>query len=442
MDLRACFRKVDVTPADDGHPLLGYFTPRLSEGTLDPLHCRLAGLYLGDESLVVAQIDTCLMRAEEADMVASAISRRSGIPRERIMVCASHAHTAPALADLYDVRQDSEYLGFLVSRVEEAAATLRPERKVPARICRGRAPGLAFNRRWFLASGEVVTNPPRRHPALDRPEGPVDDEVNTLAFEAEDGTIPGMLVSISNHADTIGGNRISADWPGLMEREVNAALGADAVVVPLIGAAGNINHFDFTSVLDQTRYEEALRISRGYAAVAAATLSKGQAAESGPLKWAMEQLIVPAIEITPAELKNAREILSRPAPGPREADLTAEDIFRGDPAVERMFAGSLVDLAERGPPGHTVPLQAFRLGDVGIFAIPGEPFVEIGLALKSFPGFDLIMPVGLANGYLGYIPLRECFDRGGYEVKPGPARLCRDAADRILAVLAGLARLL
>lgn len=68
--------------------------------------------------------------------------------------------------------------------------------------------------------------------------------------------------------------------------------------------------------------------------------------------------------------------------------------------------------------------------------------MEIGLALKSFPGFDLIMPVGLANGYLGYIPLRECFDRGGYEVKPGPARLCRDAADRILAVLAGLARLL
>lgn len=103
-----------------------------------------------------------------------------------------------------------------------------------------------------------------------------------------------------------------------------------------------------------------------------------------------------------------------------------------------MFAAALVDLAEHGPPSHTLLLQAFRMGDTGIFAIPGEPFVEIGLALKSLPGFSLTMPVGLANGYLGYIPLRECFDRGGYEVKPGPARLCRDAADMILRVMESL----
>ena len=43
--LRAIFRRVDVTPS---YPvsLLGYFNDRLSEGVLDPLHCRLAA-FLG-----------------------------------------------------------------------------------------------------------------------------------------------------------------------------------------------------------------------------------------------------------------------------------------------------------------------------------------------------------------------------------------------------------
>jgi neutral ceramidase len=72
-------------------------------------------------------------------------------------------------------------------------------------------------------------------------------------------------------------------------------------------------------------------------------------------------------------------------------------------------------------------------------AIPGEPFVEVGLALKAVKGYELIFPVALANGYFGYIPLPENFGRGGYETRPGSAsRLSVDAADRILAALGSL----
>ncbi len=67
--------------------------------------------------------------------------------------------------------------------------------------------------------------------------------------------------------------------------------------------------------------------------------------------------------------------------------------------------------------------------------------MEIGLALKRLPGFGLAVPVGLANGYLGYIPLRENFGRGGYETKPGPALLCRGAAAAILDAFEGMAAL-
>ena len=121
------------------------------------------------------------------------------------------------------------------------------------------------------------------------------------------------------------------------------------------------------------------------------------------------------------------------------ADLTAEDIFAGDPAVERLFASVLLDLVQHRPQLYSVPLQCFRAGPVAFFAMPGEPFVETGLALKGILGPGLAVPVGLANGYFGYIPLRECFTRGGYEVKPGSAVLCRDAADMVLAALREMA---
>ncbi len=437
-ELAVCFHRIDITP-DRPVSLLGYFTDRISKGTLDRLHCRLAALSIGQERLLFVQIDSCLFGRADAERLALAASRSSGIPTERVMVFASHTHTAPGLADLYAVRRDAAYLDFLEAAIAEAASELGSGQRGAVRICRGRAPGLASNRRWWLENGTVATNPPRMHPALVRPEGPVDDEVNTVAFHGQDGRVLGLFVSASNHVDTIGGDLVSADWPGIMEAEIRATLRTDAVVVPFIGAAGNINHFDFSRRLDQSSYGESCRIGKGYASAVLDSLETGVEAGGDPLAAARMTIRLPGIEMSAAELERAREIVSRPPAAADGRDLTAEDIFAGDPGVERIFAQTLLDLAAGRPNDYEVPLQLVRLGRVGFFAIPGEPFVEIGLRLKALPGFDLAIPVGLANGYFGYIPVRESFGRGGYEVKPGPAQLCRDAADRILEAFAEMA---
>ncbi len=437
-DIVASFRSIDITP-DRPVSLLGYFTDRISEGVLDRLHCRLASIADGHERLLFLQVDSCLFGRVDAERLARAASRASGIPAEKVMVFASHTHTAPGLADLYAVKRDAAYLELLEAAIAKAASELGSGERAVVRIGRARAPGLASNRRWWLQNGTVATNPPRMHPSLVRPEGPVDDEVNTVAFHGMDGRLLGLFVSASNHVDTIGGNLISADWPGIMEAEIRAGLRTDAVVVPFIGAAGNINHFDFSRKLDQSSYEESRRIGEGYASVVLDSLEAGVQAREGLLAALRRTIRVPGIEISAAELDRAREIVSRPLAATDGRDLTAEDIFAGDPGVERIFAQALLDLAAGTPKDYEVPLQLTSVGRVGFFGIPGEPFVEIGLALKALPGFDLAIPVGLANGYLGYIPMRENFGRGGYEVKPGPALLCRDAAEMILGAFGEMA---
>jgi len=89
-----------------------------------------------------------------------------------------------------------------------------------------------------------------------------------------------------------------------------------------------------------------------------------------------------------------------------------------------------------------VPLQALRIGDLAMCAIPFETLVEIGLNLKQRSPFPRTMVIGIANGYNGYLPTPEQHQLGGYETWLGTNRVQRDASviitDQLLDMLAEL----
>ena len=65
-----------------------------------------------------------------------------------------------------------------------------------------------------------------------------------------------------------------------------------------------------------------------------------------------------------------------------------------------------------------VQLQAFRIGDLAFATMPGEPVVKLGFELKRRSPFSPTGLVSYANGYSGYIPMKEDYERGGYESTP------------------------
>ena len=92
-----------------------------------------------------------------------------------------------------------------------------------------------------------------------------------------------------------------------------------------------------------------------------------------------------------------------------------------------------------------VPLiiQAIRIGDLGIAAVPCEVFAEIGLKIKNKSPFKPTFTIELANGWNGYLPTPEQHRLGGYETWRGRASyLETNASTRIfntvLELLAGL----
>ena len=77
---------------------------------------------------------------------------------------------------------------------------------------------------------------------------------------------------------------------------------------------------------------------------------------------------------------------------------------------------------ENGPDNFILPLTALRIGGVALVGIPGEPFTDIGVAIKETPGFDMIMPTALTGGDAGYFPVQSAYDEGGYEARSSSYR--------------------
>ncbi|MCH5372922.1 MAG: hypothetical protein JJ992_03010, partial [Planctomycetes bacterium] len=113
------------------------------------------------------------------------------------------------------------------------------------------------------------------------------------------------------------------------------------------------------------------------------------------------------------------------------------------PRLAEAYARRTLALADAGET-VSVPLQALRIGDLGICAIPFETFVEIGLELKRRSPFPHTMVIGVANGYNGYLPTPEQHRLGGYETWLGTNRVQFDASviitDHLVEMLEELAR--
>jgi hypothetical protein len=76
----------------------------------------------------------------------------------------------------------------------------------------------------------------------------------------------------------------------------------------------------------------------------------------------------------------------------------------------------LETVAKKGVP-LTVEVQVIAFSDdVAILSLPGEIFVELGLAIKKASPFRHTFIAELANGSMGYVPDREAYPQGNYEV--------------------------
>lgn len=409
--------------------LAGYFTLRPWTHVLDDLLVQALALRGPDGTLaVLVQLDLVSTAPDLAAAVRERCADIAGLRPENVLFTASHTHTAP---ELRPGRPGSnpDYSRFAIAQtieaVHAAVAALRP-----GSVAYGRARDarFAFNRRYWMADGSVVTNPPRRDPRIRGPEGATDPEIPLLGFYA-DGRLAVLLANIANHPDTISGFGVSADWHGFVRRRLEASC-PGLQTITLTGCAGNLNHFDPAGPDEQSGYETARRIGEGYAESIQAVLGRLEPIPVTALRVASSTLSVGPREIPEADLAEARDHAAR-FTFDTSRQLTSEDLANRSPAALKYFADALLALAADRR-GREFELHALRLGSAVILALPGEPFTEHGLYIRNelLPGLPALV-AALGDGRAVYIPNRCNYGRGGYETTPRSSPYSIETGERL-----------
>ena len=432
--VRTGFASQIITPERD-FPLAGYFNKRPNRGFLDDLFVKV--LLVEKEGIMGGFVvyDLCGSSPEFFDALRSA-AKAAGITfADNLMVSCTHTHTGPEIRRNID-EQKQEYIDRVivktVAALKEAAANLRESSFEVASV---NSNPYAYVRRFWMKNGKVVTNPGKCNPDIVEPDGDYDRTITAVAVKQE-GRIAAILVNLANHGDTIGGDLVSADWFGRMEREIQYQLGEDVPVMTLTDCSGDINHFDVSTMRNQTNYAEALRIGRGYGQIVCELLKNLEKVEDSEVSYKKTVFKMAYRTVTAQQLADARKVLETIPAGSLDdrGDMTSEDLAKGDGIVLRMFAERL--LGCEGNEGKFQECELLALcfsKDLAFITLPGEPFNGVAQGIRKDSPFKRTLIATLAQGKCGYIPMPESFERGGYETEPFATSPEVDTAPKLIA---------
>jgi neutral ceramidase len=373
-----CGRREITPPRDVGILMssgLGQWAP--FEGVRLPLYARAVVIDSAPSRVGLVALDL-LGLADEAVGGMGEFKRRvaahagDALRPEQIVLTSTHTHSGPeslALTDLCHGEPFQRWVTMLAERIGaalgDAARSLQPCRLMVGSLL---GPGLSVNRRVKTARGIVFSGAVRADDVVEGPEGPTDDRIGVAAFVDPSGRPLAVLVNATAHpVYEMCLKQVSPDYPGEMARLLDQRHpGATALF--LQGADGNINSPEVS-----TGPAAAQRHGRQLADLVDRALGDLRPVEGSQLALRWRAIELPA-----------RSIEGKPQEEPLRATLGAA-----------------------------------RLGGAAIVFLPGEPFVEIALAIREASPFDFTAVAGYAEGYIGYIPTDRALGNGGYETGPG-----------------------
>lgn len=395
--LRGACSQADITPPL-GIILIGS-QGKPSDSVMDNLYARALVLSDGDNTLALVSADLLYVPLEEiTDPVRAVVQEKSGIPRQNIMVCATHTHSSPQIftteklpaidrAALSELGRS--YREVLIRKMADAVVTAQQNlQDVRVGLAVGAVPEVLFNRRPVGKEGRVKTTfslPPEvvatrkiepatengtrvsfAFPSKEAPAefGRVDARVFVLRMEDSAGRIVGSVVNFGCHPVSIYPSfptAVSADYPAFVTRVVEQAEGG--VSLFLLGLAGN-------TVPIQRGAKAREQIGKAVGSEAVRTLQFVATADNLPLR-----------------------------------------------ALCRSATFAVKTGRKDATPGQTVTteIQALRLGDIYILGLPGEVLVEVGLEIRKQAGIEKLMIATIANDVIGYVCHNLAYGQGGYE---------------------------
>lgn len=432
---------VDITPTTFPVIVNGNFLEASANKAFDALHVRSFVLDDGTTRIAFAVVDTCMMPRDLIDRAKELAAKESGIRVDHIVVSATHTHSAPSSMGCLGSRLDKDYAEWLPAKIAEAiiaaSKTLQPVRIGWAVVDDWEH---TFNRRWLRRSDKMLTDPfgqrnvrAMMHPGYMNadttgPSGPVDPGLSVLSVQTRDGKPLALLANYSQHY--FGTSAVSADYYGFFCKHIAKLLGQENdgngpgfVGIMSQGTSGDLARYDYGQNAQKSKMEMDL-YAAGVASKAFDAFKTITHQDWVPLDMVEEKVTLNYRVPDDARLEWAKKMVAS-----FEGRLP-----KNQPEI---YAQETIILHERQK--TELKLQAIRIGDLGIAAIPNEVFCITGLKLKMQSPFPTTFNMSLANGAEGYIPPPEQHKLGGYTTWPArTAGLETDAEPKIVETLLGL----
>lgn len=386
---------------------------------------------------------TCDLIGMDAQLVSQTrqyIEKVTDIPGSHVMVSCTHAHTGPTLPR-DSIRNSQTAAGLILSQyIKTLPACIAQAVKqandslVPARLsaATGHEDSISFNRRFFMTDDTVGWNPGKLNPKIIKPAGPIDPAVAVVYVASDSGTPISTYVNFANHLDTVGGLEFSADYPYTLYTLLGKFRGTDMVTLFAQGCSGNINHIDVASGERQKGHAEAERIGTVLTGEVLKTFTRLDPIDPTCVVVRREIVKLPLPEVTPDEVAKARDIVATyNTPG-------------AAPFMAMVNAFKVISVYERDGRPLEAEVQVMAVGhDLAWVGLPGEVFVEIGLAIKQASPYRMTIVTELANDSIGYVPDRKAYAEGNYEpvsarCAVGSGEMLVQASLRLLNELKGL----
>lgn len=416
--LQAGAAVVDVTPEKLPVLLNGGMLNRQSDKVKSRVNARAIVLADGRSQLALVVVDSCMMPRSLLDEAKALAAARTGIPANRILISATHSHTAPSSMGCLGTHADAAYVPVLRARLVEAIAAAQTNLE-PARVGFAKTNAAEYTalRRWIRRPDRVVEDPfgnktVRANMHAGRvwddvigESGPEDPDLTLMALQARDGRPIAVLASFSMHY--FGDRDISADYfglfaEGLKQRIVpTPALGKPAFVGAMAhGCSGDIYRVDYTIPEAQRNAKITIdEYASQLADLAVKAYSGIKYRDDADLAMAETRMTLNYRVPDRQRLEWAQRIVA-----------TMGDRLPKDNT--EVYAREQIYLHERQQ--TEIVVQALRIGDLAIATTPTETYAITGLKIKAASPLRNTMVFDLTNGGDGYIPPPEQHLFGGY----------------------------
>jgi neutral ceramidase len=387
----------------------------------DPLHAKAIVLQDNSTKIAIIVVDICIMDTEYMNSIKAEITAKTGIILQNILLSSNHNHASGDVVGLLGGAVDMAYRNKIPALIVEAVVKANQNLK-SAKLAFGsiQVPEFVVCRRYLMEEGfeaknpvtfgidKVKTNPKGVEDKIIKRVAEPDPEVYFLALkDLEDNWISVLGNYGLHYAADWQPDTITADYFGEFSNQMKSELNADDDFVAMMsnGTSGDINIWDFLKPdrLPKEDFAKSKLIGQTIAKRVAEKINGIEWVENPALAVKYEEIEINHRKPNIEELAKAEEFL-------RENDFN--DLNSKPDFIQRIYNREQL-LLNQYPDSTMLAVQAFKIGDLTIGALPGEFFAETGLKLKAENAN--YFSINLANSYGGYIPPKHEFENGGYE---------------------------